>query len=550
MGIIALQLMGGLGLFIFGMNFMSGGIEKVAGNKLRGILEAFTKNRFLGLIVGLFFTGVIQSSSAATVMVVSFVNSGLMHLSEACGIILGANIGTTVTAMLVAFRLSTIAPLFVFFGAVMIYFIKKPIVKKSGEIVLGFGILFVGISTMSSAMAELREMPEVIDLLANFTNPFLAVLLGLVITSIVQSSSVTVSILVVMGSQGLIDLRICMFVILGCNIGACTSAVLASLGGSKNAKRAALIHLLFNIYGTILMFILLVFFSSQIQDIIYFFSGRGTDPGTLGRSIAWTHFLFKVFQVIVFYPFMDFIVKCTYALVPGDDKEEDSQFKLQYISNVRPNPAVAIYMAVQEMERMAHMSFDNLNLAVQSIITQDIKAVEQVKKNEEYIDFLDERISDYLIEINNGTLPIADVNLVSAYFHVVNGLESIGDHAERIAAIVYKLQDNKITFSDKSIKELKDMMVKINRILDVSLDMFLTGEIEHMQELYDLESEIDELERKLQSKHIQRLNKGKCSAHAGICFSDVVSGLERVSDHATNIALSVIEAKGLKEVPN
>ena len=550
MGIIALQLMGGLGLFIFGMNFMSGGIEKVAGNKLRGILEAFTKNRFLGLIVGLFFTGVIQSSSAATVMVVSFVNSGLMHLSEACGIILGANIGTTVTAMLVAFRLSTIAPLFVFFGAVMIYFIKKPIVKKSGEIVLGFGILFVGISTMSSAMAELREMPEVIDLLANFTNPFLAVLLGLVITSIVQSSSVTVSILVVMGSQGLIDLRICMFVILGCNIGACTSAVLASLGGSKNAKRAALIHLLFNIYGTILMFILLVFFSSQIQDIIYFFSGRGTDPGTLGRSIAWTHFLFKVFQVIVFYPFMDFIVKCTYALVPGDDKEEDSQFKLQYISNVRPNPAVAIYMAVQEMERMAHMSFDNLNLAVQSIITQDIKAVEQVKKNEEYIDFLDERISDYLIEINNGTLPIADVDLVSAYFHVVNGLESIGDHAERIAAIVYKLQDNKITFSDKSIKELKDMMVKINRILDVSLDMFLTGEIEHMQELYDLESEIDELERKLQSKHIQRLNKGKCSAHAGICFSDVVSGLERVSDHATNIALSVIEAKGLKEVPN
>lgn len=546
MGTIALQLMGGLGLFIFGMTYMSNGIEKVAGNKLRGILEAFTKNRFLGLLVGLFFTGVIQSSSAATVMVVSFVNSGLMHLSEACGIILGANIGTTVTAMLVAFRLSTIAPLFVFAGAVMVNFIKKPIVKKAGEVVLGFGLLFVGISTMSSAMGELRDMPEVIDLLANFTNPFLAVLLGLVITSVVQSSSVTVSILVVMGSQGLIDLRICMFVILGCNIGACTSAVLASLNGSKNAKRAALIHLLFNIFGTILMFVLLIPFSDQIKEVIYFFSGHGTDAGTLGRNIAWTHFLFKVFQVIVFYPFMDLIIKCTYKIVPGEDSDEESnKFSVKFISK-NPNPAVAVLMASQEMERMAHMSVENLNLAIDCLFEQDEKKVEKVKQTEKYIDYLDEQISDYLIAINHNSLPVADINLVSAYFHVVNGIESIGDHAERIVDTVKQLKENKITFSEKSMKELKDMMVKINRIMEVSLIMFTTADTTYLEELYSLENEIDELERKLQTKHIQRLNKGKCSAHAGIYFSDVVSGLERVSDHATNIALSVLEAKGIK----
>ncbi|MDD6327587.1 MAG: Na/Pi cotransporter family protein [Eubacteriales bacterium] len=546
MGIIALQLMGGLGMFMFGMTFMSHGIEKVAGNKLRAILEAFTRNRFLGLVVGLFFTAVIQSSSAATVMVVSFVNSGLMQLTEACGIILGANIGTTVTAMLVAFRLSTIAPIFVFAGAIMMNFIKKPIVNKSGEIVLGFGVLFVGISTMSAAMAELREIPEVIDLLANFTNPVLGVLLGLVITSVVQSSSVTVSILVVMSAQGLVDLRICMFVILGCNIGACTSAVLAAFGGTKNAKRSALIHLLFNIFGTILMFILLMLFSSQIQDIIRFVSGGGNDPGTLGRNIAWSHFLFKVFQVIVFYPFMDLIIKLTYMLVPGEDKEgSEKNFILQYIGTPNPNPTVAAYLAVQEMERMANMTYENLNLAVKSLFTRKEKDLQQVQDTEEYIDFLDEKISDYLIEINQDTLPIADSKLLSAYFHVVNGIESIGDHAERIAELVPQLKENDITFSDKSEKELSEMMLKINEILELSLAMFVTGDPSQVKKLYELENEIDVLERKLQTKHIQRLNKGKCSAHAGIYFSDIVSVLERISDHATNVALSVIEAKGL-----
>lgn len=542
--LIAVELLGGLGLFIAGMNMMSNGIEKVAGNKLRSILKAFTKNKFLGLVVGLFFTAVIQSSSAATVMVVTFVNSGLMMLNEACGIILGANIGTTVTAMLVAFKLSAVAPIFVCAGAVMLNYIKKPIIRKSGEIVLGFGLLFVGISTMSAAMGDLREIPEVIRFLGNFTNPFLAVLLGVVITSVVQSSSVTVSILVVMASQGLVDLHICMFVILGCNIGACTSAVLASIGGSKNARRAALIHLLFNIFGTILMFVLIMFFGSYIENVICFFSGHGQDSANLGRNIAWAHFLFKVFQVIVFYPFMNLIVKCTYLLVPGNDAEkEDSEFQVKFIGAAHPNPAVAVYVAVQEMERMAHMAIDNLNRAVNCLITPDETERDNVFETEKYIDFLNREISDYLVNINQDTLPVADRNLLAAYFHVVNDIERIGDHAENVAELVPQLSENGIELSDNSKGELSEMMELVNKILEESLDMFVTGNTERMQEILELEDNIDQMERNLQNTHILRLNEGKCSAQAGIYFSDIVSGLERVGDHAINIAFSLTEAK-------
>ncbi len=546
------ELIGGLGLFVAGMNMMSRGIEKVAGNRLRNILAAFTKTKFLGLVVGLFFTAVIQSSSAATVMVVSFVNSGLMKLTEASGIILGANIGTTVTALLVAFKLSAVAPLFVFAGAFMMNYVKRPFVRKLGEVVLGFGLLFVGISTMSSAMETLRDLPQVVGVLQAFANPVLGVLMGLVITSIVQSSSVTVSILVVMGSSGLVTLETCMYVILGCNIGACTSAVLAAMGGSKNAKRAALIHLLFNVFGTVLMFVLLLLFTPQIASIIRFASGTGTDSGTLGRNIATAHFLFKVFQVMVFYPLMNVIIRCTYLLVPGEDEEVgEKQFAVQYIDPVHlPNASVAVYLAVQEMDRMAHMAFDNLNLAVQCFTMNDQESISKVQETERYIDYLDEQISNYLVKINQNTLPLADAAMISAYFHVVSDIERIGDHAETIVEIIPQLYKNDIKLSKKSVAELGDMMDAVNKILNESLDMFVTGNTQNIGEIEMLEDLLDQMERDLTSKHIHRLKDGKCSAQAGVYFSDVVSGLERVGDHAINIAFSLLEAKGQRQPHN
>ncbi|WP_031554321.1 Na/Pi cotransporter family protein [Oribacterium sp. FC2011] len=543
---ILVSLIGGLGLFIAGMYMMSHGIEKVAGNKLRKILETFTRTRLTGVLVGMFFTAVIQSSSTATVMVVTFVNSGLMALSNACGIILGANIGTTITAMLVAFRLSAIAPIFVFFGAVMMNFIPNPTVKKSGEIVMGFGLLFVGISTMSSSMAALREIPAVITFLSSFTNPVLGVLMGFVITSIVQSSSVTVSILVVMGSMGLVDLRICMFIILGCNIGACSSAVLTALQGNNNAKRAALIHLLFNIFGTILMFVLLLMFAPQIETIIRTISGTGDDPGSLGRNIAFAHFIFKVFQVVVFYPFMDQIIKLTYVLVKDGEEQEDSEdvFKLRYINlNKLPNPAVAIYMAKQEMERMANAAFTNLSTAMDCLLNEDASGIEKVYETEKYIDWLCEQINTYMTKINQNAIPLRDADLIAGYFHVCSDIERIGDHAEDIADIVKYFNEKDVHLSTDAKEELKGMMAIVRELMKDSLDMFVTGDMTNMEKVRDLENKTDELERELQNKHIQRLSEGLCSAQAGVFFSDIISGIERVGDHATNIAFSLYDAK-------
>ncbi len=547
-GEILIELIGGLGLFIAGMNMMSKGIEKVAGERLRSILETFTRNKFLGLVVGIFFTAMIQSSSAATVMVVSFVNSGLMTLSEASGIILGANIGTTITALLVAFRLSAVAPLFVFAGAVMMNYVKAPMPRKAGEVVMGFGILFVGISTMSSAMTSLKDIPQVIDVLSNFTNPILGILLGLVVTSIVQSSSVTVSILVVMASQGLVDLRICLFVILGCNIGACTSAVFASLDATKNAKRAALIHLLFNIFSSILMFILLLVASPQIENIVRFLSGAGNDAGSLGRNIAMAHILVKVFSVIVFYPLTDMIIKCTYMLVPGEETKAETEYSLQFISFNRPNPTVAVYLAVQELERMAEMAFKNLNIAFDAFIYNKPEMIEVVQKTEKYVDYLDEQISNYLVMINQHTLPLNDMQLISAYFHVVGDIERISDHAVNIVEMIPKLYANDGSLSEESKQELTMMMGKVNEILEKALKMFIHGDVTHIHEIAILEDIIDQMEKDLQTAHIRRLKEGICSAQTGIWFDHIVSDLERVGDHATNIAFAIAEADIKKRI--
>ncbi len=547
-GKILIELIGGLGLFISGMNMMSKGIEKVAGERLRTILETFTRNKFLGMIVGIFFTAMIQSSSAATVMVVSFVNSGLMMLSEASGIILGANIGTTVTALLVAFRLSAVAPLFVFAGAVMMNYVKAPMPRKAGEVIMGFGILFVGISTMSAAMTSLKDIPEVIHILSNFTNPILGILLGLVITSVVQSSSVTVSILVVMASQGLVDLRICLFVILGCNIGACTSAVLASLDGTKNAKRAALIHLLFNIFSSIMMFVLLLVAAPQIEMIVRFCSGAGSDAGSLGRNIAMAHILVKVFSVIVFYPLTDMIIKCAYMLVPGEDAKEEAEFTLKYISFNRPNPTVAVFLAVQELERMADMAFKNLNVAFDAFVNHKMDVLEEVQKIENYVDYLDEQISNYLVMINQHTLPLSDMQQISAYFHVVGDIERISDHAVNIVELIPKLYANGGTLSEESKQELKAMMDLVNEMLEKSLNMFMHADVTHIHDIAALEEVIDQMEKDLQGAHIRRLNEGGCSAQTGACFDHVVSDLERVGDHATNIAFAIAEAHTKKRI--
>ncbi|MDD7548288.1 MAG: Na/Pi cotransporter family protein, partial [Lachnospiraceae bacterium] len=403
---VLLGLAGGLGLFLFGMNLMSEGIEKAAGAKLRNILELFTKNKFMGMIVGILFTGIIQSSSACTVMVVSFVNSGLMNLYQAAGVIFGANIGTTVTSQLVSFNLSKIAPLFVLIGVVMVSFIKNETAKKIGDIILGFGVLFMGLSTMSSSMSSLKESQEVVNALAGLDNPFLAVLLGTAVTSVIQSSSVTVSIILLMANQGLLELNIVLYIILGCNIGACASAMIASLSGKKDAKRAALIHLLFNIIGTVILFVILQVASGPVISMIQSFSADN------GRFVANAHTLIKIFQVIVLFPFSSLIVKMTYLLIPGEDKKVGYREvnTLKYIGDkVVFNPATAVVEVIKEIERMGDLASENLNRAMNGLITLDEEDINEVYEVEKNINFLNHAITNYLVKINQTNLPIEDL---------------------------------------------------------------------------------------------------------------------------------------------
>lgn len=531
-----LTMAGGLGLFLFGMELMSDSIEKVAGARLRRILEIFTTNRFMGMIVGIIFTGIIQSSSACTVMVVSFVNSGLMNLYQAAGVILGANIGTTITSQLVSFNLSKIAPLILLVGVVVMMFTKKEKVRKVAEVVVGFGILFVGLSTMSQAMANMKNEPQVVNLLMSLKNPFLATLMGFALTAIIQSSSVTVSIVLLLANQNLLPLPITLYIILGCNIGACATAMLASMTGKKDAKRAALIHLLFNIIGTVIIYIALFVAGDQIVELIKSISADN------GRFVANAHTLIKIAQVIMLFPFTGWLVKMTYLIVPGEDQKVGyrESYQLKYIGDkVVFNPATAVVEVIKELERMASLAEENLNRAMNALITLDEEDIEEVYEVEKNINFLNHAITDYLVKINQTTLPIEDLNSLGALFHVVNDIERIGDHAENVADAARQRKEEGVSISKEAQKELGDMLEMVNKIIRYAVEMFAKSDESHMQEIVTLEDQVDEKERELQKKHVERLTKGECSPEAGMIFSDIVSGLERVADHATNIAFAI-----------
>lgn len=533
---IILTMCGGLGLFLYGMGIMSDSIEKVAGARLRGILERLTTNRFTAMLVGVIFTAVIQSSSACTVMVVSFVNSGLMTLTQAAGVIFGANIGTTVTALLVSFKLEKAAPLILLVGVLIIMFVKKQKISQWGEVIVGFGVLFMGLGSMSGAMAGMKDSPAVLELFASLQSPLLAVLLGTVLTAVIQSSSVTVSILVLLANQGLMNMEIGMFVILGCNIGACTSALLASLAGKKDAKRAAAIHLVFNVIGTIIVYIIFLLAVGEVVDTLTYLAG-----GDAGRVVAFAHIFIKVFQVIIMMPFIKQIVKLTYLLVPGDDRKigyRDS-YQLKYIGEkVVLNPATAVVEVIKELDRMGSLADENLNRAMNALVTLDQEEIDEVYEVEKNIDFLSHAITNYLVKINQTTLPIEDLKSIGALFHVVNDIERIGDHAENIADAAKRREETGVGFSKVAQRELGEMMDMVNTILRFSFEMFVKSTEEHVEDIRNLEEAIDEKEKELQQRHIERLSNNECTPEAGALFSDIVSGLERVADHATNIAFA------------
>ena len=531
---IILGLMGGLGMFLYGMKLMSDALEKAAGAKMRSILEFFTKTPLRGILVGTFFTAVIQSSSASTVMVVSFVNSGLMNLYQAAGVIMGANIGTTVTSQLISLNLSALAPAIVMVGVVMVMFCKKTKIQRAGEVLLGFGILFMGLSGMSDSMSVLRESPQVVEIMSSLTSHFLAVMVGLVVTTVLQSSSATVGIVLLLAQQGLLDIRICYFIIFGCNIGSCVSALLAAINGKKIAKRAALIHLFFNIIGTGIMYVVFSFALEPITGFISMIS-----HGNIAREVANAHTLIKLVEVLLLFPFIKQIVKLTGFFVRDEEKVSPQEFQLQYIGAKSVfSPATAVFEATREMERMGKIAIENLRHSMDALFTMNDREIQEVYETEDQINFLNHAITDYLVKVNQTTIPTEDKKSIGGLFHVVNDIERIGDHAADAAR---KRMEDQVEFSPQAKRELSEMLDAVVTITTYALDMFSHNNQEHMQEILDLENKVDRMERELQESHIQRLTRNECTAEAGMMFSDLLSGLERVADHATNIAFSLTE---------
>ncbi|MBO6137315.1 MAG: Na/Pi cotransporter family protein [Lachnospiraceae bacterium] len=548
---IVLPMVGGLGLFLYGMRLMGDSIERAAGAKLRGILERITSNRVVGMLVGVAFTAAIQSSSACTVLVVSFVNSGLMTLYQAAGVILGANIGTTVTSQLVSFNLSEVAPVFLIVGVLFTMFSKNAMVKKVADIITGFGVLFLGLNQMSETMSVMKDVPLVKDILGALTSPIMAIIVGTILTAIIQSSSVTVSILLLMANQGLLEVPICLYIILGCNIGACMSALLAGIAGNKDAKRAALIHLEFNIIGTIIMYFILMFGMDYVMMML---DSISENPG---RMIANAHTIFKIFQVAVLLPFTTYIVNLTYLVVPGKDEGVGyrAQFKLQYIgSSVIFSPATAVVDAIKELNRMASLASENINRAMNALITLDEDDINEVYEVEKNINFLNHSITNYLVKINQTNLPVDDLRQIGALFHVANDIERIGDHAENVADAAKVRIERGANFSPQAQREMGELLDMVNLIVQYAIEIFSNDSDEHMKDVEELEDKIDIKERQIQDNHILRLQNNECTPEAGMIFSDIISGLERVADHATNIAFAIrdseLEDTTLKQAVN
>ena len=544
---IILGLMGGLGLFLYGMEMMSKGLEKVAGAKMRSILAACTKNQFIGLVVGMLVTAVIQSSSATTVLVVSFVNARLMTLTEAVGIILGANIGTTITGQLVALNLTEIAPIFVMAGVCMIMFSKNPTINKSAEVVLGFGVLFVGMDMMSGAMEGLKTMPEVVNLLASMKNPFLGILVGFVVTSVLQSSSATIGILIVLASQELLALPITFYIILGCNMGSCVTAMLASINGKKDAKRAAWVHLIVNMVGAVFNSLMLYFFMDEILGLLDVMTKsipnemvNGVNE-KLAKSVANASTLIKTAEVLLVFPFTKQIVNLTQKLVPGTDQKID-RHHLKYIGEQSVySPTTAVPQVTKEIVRMGNIAIENMDTAVNALLERKPEELAKVYEVEHDINFMNESIAQYLVEANQMSLPMGDKKALGSLFHVISDVERIGDHAKNLADFTQEMLKDNVTFSEKGKAEFIEMYGLTKKLLEYSLDMFSKKSEDHLKEILQLENQIDEMEKKLQRSHVRRLARNECTAQAGMLFSDLVSNLERVADHGTNIAFSILE---------
>ena len=529
------SLLGGLALFLYGMQMMSNGLEAAAGNKMKQILEKLTANRFLGVLVGAGITAVIQSSSATTVMVVGFVNSGMMTLQQAVWIIMGANIGTTITGQLIALDVGAIAPLLAFLGVALVVFIKKQKVHHYGLILAGLGILFVGMDMMSAAMMPLRESEAFISLMTKFSNPFLGILAGAVFTAIIQSSSASVGILQALASSGLIGLGNAVYVLFGQNIGTCITAILASIGTNRNAKRTTIIHLMFNIIGTIIFTVCIL---TPLTDLI-----ESLTPDNVAAQIANMHTLFNIVTTLLLLPFGTYLAKLARKILP---EKKDENVDVMHMEFIRPMEtkrdtqiglsAIAVTSIRKEIHRMMTMAKENVDRSFEAVKEGKTTLLEEVREREEYIDFLNKEISKYISKTLVNESNPRDSRYISALFKVCGNIERIGDHAMNICEYTKVIERQNISFSSEVKREIDEM----KKICDQAIDYLSEigqepGQKEDIRAIVDIEQKIDDMTEDYRQKQLERMQKGTCSEEGCIIYSEMLTDFERIGDHILNI---------------
>ena len=529
-----LQLLGGLALFLYGMQMMSTGLETAAGNKMKTILEKLTSNRFVGVLAGAIITAVIQSSSATTVMVVGFVNSGLMTLRQAVWVIMGANIGTTITGQLIALDVGALAPLFAFVGVACIMFVKKEKVKYISEVIAGFGVLFIGMDMMGNAMVPLQSSEVFINFMTTFSNPLAGIAMGAVFTAIIQSSSASVGILQALATAGLVPLHSAVYILFGQNIGTCITAVLASIGTKTNAKRTTIIHLMFNIIGTTIFTVFTLV--TPFVDIM-----ATTAPDNPAAQIANVHTTFNIVTTILLLPFGTYMARLAERILPESEKEKDEVKRLKYITPFETSyqvgqAAIVQAQVEQEVGRMTGMVRQNIEDSFDSLLTSDVSRSEEISEREEYIDYLNVEISRYIVHVMSSESASQDLRNISGYYTVVSNLERIGDHAMNIAGYAVNLKKWKQTFSEDALGELKERRDICLKTLD-DIGNFTNGQKDRILErTAQNEQKIDDMRDDYRDRQVNRMQKGTCQADTGIIYSEILTDFERIGDHALNIA--------------
>ncbi|MDO4710542.1 MAG: Na/Pi cotransporter family protein [Peptostreptococcaceae bacterium] len=532
-GKIILSAASGLGLFLYGMNLMGSGLQKAAGEKLKSIVGLLTKNKYIAVVVGIVVTAIIQSSSATTVMVIGFVNAGIMSLNQAIGVIMGANVGTTVTAQLVSFNLEAVAPLAVALGMIAYIVNKGPRSKDYAEILIGFGILFVGMVYMKDAVKPLREVKAFQDMLISFgTNPVLGIFVGFLLTLLLQSSSASIGILVALAVEGALPLTSALPILYGDNIGTCTTALLSSIGASKNAQRAAVMHLTFNVIGTI------VFVAFLNVPIIYIVTKL--DPTSVSRQIANAHTLFNITNVLLQLPISGWIVKFAEKVIPETAKKVEVQTITKLDKRVLSTPSIALESAYKECLNMGAVALTSLKSAVSGFLKKRSDDLTETFRLEKDINQMEREIIEYLVAVSNTDISLDDRIIVDGLFNTINDIERIGDHAENIAELGESYIEADLNFSQESRVELAVMIEKVFDAVQSALDAMRTGDIEIADRVLEMENQVDELEKANRAAHIYRLNNNMCKTESGVLFLDLISNLERISDHAANIAESVL----------